>query len=340
MKHWQTVLIVVLLIHPAAAVFNITNPQMYFHTSGGAVFNLTNTSVDAIQWGGDYLNLTVNGSMASFNGTANVRLGNITHYNNRFNFTGEASAGTMGVVARMNTSNAPYKLNVDSVQSQNRLASATGDVYYEHSTWSFHTFEVLQDVALPVLTMVSPAAYTIVASSASTLFTTSTNQPVNYFWTVDGSSVTGAGTYSSAWTKGLHYIKVYGSNANGNSNTLEWRVTVNRLLAVAPVPTANESRYDLLKNDTRNANAQAFVEHSILPYTDVLSDAFWLFIWLMIFVAYWIRQRQATFPAVIALIFGGVIISTLPEQYKLFTQVLVAVGVLGVLYFLFVKKAD
>ena len=107
---------------------------------------------------------------------------------------------------------------------------------------------------------------------------------------------------------------------------------------VAPIPTVNISHFNELRNATRYPDLLSFMEISLTPYTDVLGNLFWLFCWTMIFVAYWIRQKKMTFPTIIALVFGFVFISMLPEEYQPYVRAIIAVGVLGIIYLSFTEK--
>ena len=160
---------------------------------------------------------------------------------------------------------------------------------------------------------------------------------VPYSWDVDGNTQVGQTSDYFTWTaaKGHHYIH---GTANGVQTT--WIAATKRQMATTPVPTLNISRYNDLKNSTRAFDFPGFLSASILPFTDIVGNLFWLFVWIIIFVAYWIRQKKMTFPTVMALIFGGVIIAMLPEEYQIYAKGLIAVGIFAVLYFLFTKRSD
>ena len=109
-------------------------------------------------------------------------------------------------------------------------------------------------------------------------------------------------------------------------------------MTITPIPTVNPQPYtDLLNNITR-MDAMGTIVASTGPYTIIVGNLFYLFIWLMKFSMYWLAQKNITLPAVMGIILGGVVISTLPESYQPVAVALIALGGFAVIYYLYTER--
>lgn len=171
---WLIILVYILLLTPATASFNISNPQMYFHTSGGATINFTdNTSLDAVQWGGEYLNVTVNGSKVGFSGTAvNAMLSKLvytTGVNDMLSYNASATSGILYTDTNMSQGNTVYVMYVNSSQFLVRTVDATGKSRYFYSAWGGEkNFSIRQGTWTPVPNTVYFIDYTYDCASSGT----------------------------------------------------------------------------------------------------------------------------------------------------------------------------
>lgn len=107
---------------------------------------------------------------------------------------------------------------------------------------------------------------------------------------------------------------------------------------VNPIDTVNPAPYNDLVNNISSMNAPGIMFASIEPYTLAVGNLFYLFIWLMIFSMYWLAQRNITLPAVMGLILGGVVITTLPEAYQPVAVALIAISGFAVIYYLYTER--
>ena len=107
---------------------------------------------------------------------------------------------------------------------------------------------------------------------------------------------------------------------------------------VLPIPTINQSAYNASKDAITNLNLESFLSATMSQYTGVLSNYVYLFIWGIIFMMIWIRQRSITIPSTIGLILGGIVIAMLPEQYQFIAQFMIAMGGFALLYVMFGER--
>jgi len=109
-------------------------------------------------------------------------------------------------------------------------------------------------------------------------------------------------------------------------------------MTITPIPTVNPQPYtDVLANITR-MDMMGTIIASTGPYTVSVGNLFYLFIWLMVFSMYWLAQKNITLPAVMGIILGGVVISTLPESYQPVAVALIALGGFAVIYYLYTER--
>ena len=109
-------------------------------------------------------------------------------------------------------------------------------------------------------------------------------------------------------------------------------------MTITPIPTVNPQPYTDLLNNISRLDAMGTIVASTGPYTVIVGNLFYLFIWLMIFSMYWLAQKNITLPAVMGIILGGVVISTLPESYQPVAVALIALGGFAVIYYLYTER--
>jgi len=109
-------------------------------------------------------------------------------------------------------------------------------------------------------------------------------------------------------------------------------------MTVTAIPTVNQQPYTDLLNNITSMDAMGTIVASTGPYTIIVGNLFYLFIWLMIFSMYWLAQRNITLPAVMGIILGGVVITTLPETYQPVAVALIALGGFAVIYYLYTER--
>lgn len=287
-------------------------------------------------------NLIVNDSMR-FNSTANTTISAITNNGTVAGFTGQAASGILKASAKL-TAQKKYGLYVDSSKNTTGWSNTAGWVDFNYSAWSTHTFEVFAEVlGAPIISSYSPTKYYPLRSGTQQIFQASADQDVTWYWTNNNKGVSSSDTltstsYASSWTKGLNYLRLYGSNTYGTTDTIEWRVPILRTMASAPVPTVNQSAYENIYEATEALDFMAWISATTGPYTATLGNYFYLFLWLMVFSALWIRQGSITLPSVLGLVLGGAVIGMLPEEYRVYSIALIALGAIAVLYLIFTER--
>lgn len=175
-------------------------------------------------------------------------------------------------------------------------------------------------------------------NAESITFFASSNHPITTWnWSVD--SVIQSNNYdnlTTSWSTGkYHYVSLSGVNTYGTSNTLTWGVNVFPAMATATIGALNETPADAIRDALKDKDAPALVMATVLPFTNLLGAFFYAIVWFMVFVMLWIKQKSMNVPMIIGIIFGGLIISFLPEQYQLVTTALIVLGIFGIIYIFF-----
>lgn len=107
---------------------------------------------------------------------------------------------------------------------------------------------------------------------------------------------------------------------------------------VSPIPTINQSAYNTSRTAIQSMDLESFIDATMLQYTSVLSNYVYLFIWGIIFMMMWIRQKSITIPSTIGFILGGIIITMLPEDYQFIAQFMIVMGGFALIYVLFIER--
>lgn len=285
-------------------------------------------------------------------------LNNSNHNNNSINFSWSQSTDSENDALTYHwqmSENSGFTLNLTQGNTSNLFSglqnTSDGTTYYlrarafdgyEYGSWS----GVIQfyELALcsPSISGSLPLYQPLRAGTQHT-FTVTSNCEVIFHWTnnnnaVSGSSNLTSSSYSASWSKGLNYLRVYGSNEGGVSQTIEWRIPILRTMASQPIATVNQSQYEDLRDATEALDFMPWLSATVAPYTVTLGNYFYLFLWLMVFSALWIRQGSITLPSVLGLVLGGSVIGMLPEEYRVYSIALIALGAIAVLYLIFTER--
>lgn len=163
------------------------------------------------------------------------------------------------------------------------------------------------------------------------------NESGTYNWFVDDVAViNNQSILNQTYTSfANHYIKAYLNNSNGTSNTITWTVSVKAPLAKVTVAALSNKTQVNLTNAIRTENVKGIVSADVEPYTNIIGNMFYAIIWGLLFATYWIRGGKITIPSTVGVIFGAVIIGTLPTQYVFVSQVLIIGGIFFVIYTFF-----
>lgn len=171
--------------------------------------------------------------------------------------------------------------------------------------------------------------WAVVAINEVIGFNITTTGATSYDWSVDGVSQNkNFANFSTSWTGWFgspHYIIASATNADGTA-TYEYRVGISKTIGNTQITALNESAYNEIRNATKDYDLQGFISGTIKPYTIVVGNVFYLFIYLVIFSMYWIRQGSITVPSVLGLITGSAMIGMLPEEYQIYAIAIIAIA--------------
>lgn len=188
--------------------------------------------------------------------------------------------------------------------------------------------------AIPVIgshnnTKTSGDRWAVVAVNEVIGFNITATGATSYDWTIDGVSQNkNYPNFSTSWTGWFgspHYVIASATNADGTA-TYEYRVGISKTIGNTQITSLNETAYKEVRNATRTYDLQGFIGGMIKPYTIVVGNFFYLFIYLVIFSMYWIRQESITIPSVLGLIVGSAMIGMLPEEYQVYAIAIIAIA--------------
>lgn len=174
-------------------------------------------------------------------------------------------------------------------------------------------------------------------SESITFWANTTNTSNTWKWYKDSVLQTNNfNNFTTSFTKGsYHYVFLNTTNISGVSNNLAWGINVFAAMASSPadnIPLLNETPANNLENAIVNNSLPEITESSIKVYINVVGLSFYAFIWFIAFAMFWIKQASINIPAIVGVIFGGLIISFLPAQYQLVSQVFIVFGIFAVIY--------
>lgn len=348
------VFIVLLLAMPASATIHISNPDMQFYTSGGAVISFAgDTTLDAMQWGGDYLNLTVNGSITSFSGSAtDVMLSNLIYQPvpENLSFTMSAIAGILNMNTDMAYANVKYAMYVNGTEYDTEISDSSGKSQYSYSTWGGGKGVYFAPLA-PEITSYNNSVtqdnyiYPHQNSNAGVIFNVTTDSPIDtWTWYVDGAAVSNNyGNLSYTWAKsGQKNVTVSGSNAVGSTTSLSWFPLIKRAKSDSSDETAalNTTWFDDLvaSISDETPSLSGFASATVQPFTSLLGNLFYLFLYGLPLLVIWIRQEKAIIPAGLGIIFGAFFLGQLPESYIGVAVLFIILTVFGIIYSLYKER--
>lgn len=190
--------------------------------------------------------------------------------------------------------------------------------------------------AVPVITShnntkTNSDRYAIINVNEIIGFNITSTGATSYSWRVDDADQNrNFPNFSTSWTSASgspHYVIAYATNSDGTAS-YEFRVSIQKTKqsVTATVAKMNTSNYNQIRDSTKSYDFQGFIKASVLPYTALIGNVFYLFIWLVIFSMYWIRQGSITIPSVLGLILGGAVIGMLPEEYHLYVWAIIGLS--------------
>lgn len=187
--------------------------------------------------------------------------------------------------------------------------------------------------------------YPHINASQSIKFTVSANETISsWSWYSDGLTISNNyDNYTSSWNDGgSHEITVNGTNSNGTTQTIAWYVLVYRPKSgPGEVHTPlNTSWLDSLTQSIAGSSPDfsKFFLAIVLPFTNFLGDLFYIFVFGLPMIVIWLRQEKALVPAVLGIIFGGLIFGFIPQNWALPAILMMILTVFGIIYALFKER--
>jgi len=75
-----------------------------------------------------------------------------------------------------------------------------------------------------------------------------------------------------------------------------------------------------------------------LPYTSMMGNLFYLFVYVLPLAVIWVRQEKALIPVGLSILFGALLLSQLPESWQLPAELFMIITVIGLLYSMFKER--
>ena len=170
---------------------------------------------------------------------------------------------------------------------------------------------------------------------------------VTWKWFIDSvdQSNNAAWLNESFGTAGHSNVTVYGTNANGTSDQITWKVYTARELestSIADSEKVNESAFDdmlaSLEPDTDNAIGE-FIDSALKPYVDLIGAAFYFVIFGLSIAMQWTRQSSILMPTVLVLTISTMVFGLLPDEWKLYAALMVIIGGSSTLWILYKDRS-
>lgn len=167
---------------------------------------------------------------------------------------------------------------------------------------------------------------------------------VTWVWYTDNvNQSNNASSLNESWaTPGYKNVTVWGSNSNGESNHITWNPIIERLKSNSTQvqTTISESSYTNLTAslDGDSFDVVAFLQANAEPFTGLIGNLFYLFVFVLPLVIIWIRQEKALIPAGLGIIVGIIALPFLPESFLLPSVMFLVITVIGVLYSIYKER--
>ena len=167
---------------------------------------------------------------------------------------------------------------------------------------------------------------------------------VNYYWVVDGVDQTNNfDNLTTSWiTRGQKNVTVWGVNGNGSTGIVTWRPYVNNEMSSGSdtVSKAKEDGYDDLINEVsvNNPDFEQILVSLSAPYTAIVGNIFFVFLWGLPMVILWIRQESLLIPSMYGLIMGGLLLAFLPAGFAATASAMIVLSVMGILYIFYKER--
>lgn len=170
-------------------------------------------------------------------------------------------------------------------------------------------------------------------------FNASADQVITtWVWFTDGvNQSNNFPSLNESWaTPGYKNVSVSAINGNGQSNMITWNPIIERLKSNSSQvqPTISESSYTNLSGsfDGDSFDVVAFLQANTEPFTGLVGNLFYVFVFILPLVIIWIRQEKALIPAGLGMILGVIALPFLPESFLLPAVMFLVLTFIGVMY--------
>lgn len=121
-------------------------------------------------------------------------------------------------------------------------------------------------------------------------------------------------------------ISVWAETTEGNSNMLEYRVSVGREPALEHVVPLNNTNYYNLMNAVEELDVDGIMKWSFAPLTDSMGRIAYCIIFILPFIYLWFNTGHLTLPTTLSLIVGCVFIGYVPSQFITFVVLVIVMA--------------
>ena len=185
------------------------------------------------------------------------------------------------------------------------------------------------------------STYIAINYSQCVLFTVTANETItSWAWHANGIDQSrNVANITLCYTRwGYHNLTANATNANGSAGA-EYRVWVHRELETTPQAEVDETGYEMIEASFEGEPSWTdFTDGIAFPYTAMMGNIFFLFLFGLPLLMIYIRQDAINIPATIMFMFGAVILFLLPAQWLLIGEALMALALFGAIYKIYKER--
>lgn len=181
--------------------------------------------------------------------------------------------------------------------------------------------------------------------STNIIFNATANESITtWTWLKDGTNVSNNNpTYTTQWTgPGQKNITVYGTNANGTTESVSWYPLIEQKMAGAGdvITEINMTSYDSILDvfTSEDPDFEAFLFALTMPHTSIIGSLFYVILYGMPFLFIWLAQGSAKIPAALACMLAPVMLGSFNPDYIGISVLLILLTLFGVIYSLYKER--
>jgi len=176
-------------------------------------------------------------------------------------------------------------------------------------------------------------------------FNVTVNESITtWTWLKDGTDASNNfDNYTTLWTgPGQKNITVYGTNANGTTESITWYPLIEQEMAGAgdTITELNMTAYDSIIGifGSENPDYEAFLFALTMPHTSIIGSLFYGILYGVPFLFIWIGQGSAKIPAVLGCVLAPVMLGAFNPDYIGISILFILLTLFGIIYTLYKER--